>query len=76
MYKYMYLQNPLRQIPGPLGLPLLGNALTIRPEIMHLQFYKMAKKYGPIFKVDILHTPFVVLNSTEVALDAMIRSGK
>ena len=43
----------LADLPGPRGLPVLGNALQIRPASMHLQLEKWSRRYGPAFRVRI-----------------------
>ncbi|UGQ48223.1 cytochrome P450 [Massilia endophytica] len=44
---------PVRRIddlPGPRGLPLLGNALQLKPRRIHLQMEQWAAEYGPVFR--------------------------
>ncbi len=44
---------PLRQIselPGPRGLPLLGNSLQVKLNRIHLDVEKWGRDYGPFFK--------------------------
>ena len=72
----LVIQDPIRKIPGPPGVPLLGNVLSINLPNLHNQFYEIAKKYGPVTKIHVLNTPIVVLNSTEVCLEALVRTGK
>lgn len=40
-------------LPGPRGLPLLGNALQIKSQEMHLQFEAWARQYGPYYQLRI-----------------------
>ena len=37
-------------LPGPAGLPGLGNALQLRPERLHLMIEQWGRKYGPVFR--------------------------
>ncbi|XP_067942904.1 cytochrome P450 2B1-like [Watersipora subatra] len=69
------LKNPLRKIPGPPGLPLLGHILSLNPTKIHNQFYEMARKYGAIMKVKIFTKTIVVLNSKEACLEALSKTG-
>lgn len=49
-------QPPCRKVadlPGPRGLPLLGNALQIKTERMHLQLEAWAREFGPVYQVRI-----------------------
>lgn len=40
-------------LPGPPGLPLIGNTLQLlRPSMRNLNFEKWAKRYGPIFRLN------------------------
>ncbi|MCX7272614.1 MAG: cytochrome P450 [Burkholderiales bacterium] len=46
--------RPLRELaslPGPRGLPLLGNALQIDPPRFHLQVEQWCREFGPYFKL-------------------------
>lgn len=45
--------------PGPRGLPLIGN--------LHLDFYKIAKEYGPIMSMRFGLVPVVVASSPYAA---------
>ena len=40
-------------LPGPRGLPLLGNALQLDAPRLHQQMEAWAAKYGPAFKFSI-----------------------
>jgi cytochrome P450 len=37
-------------LPGPHGLPGLGNALQLRPERLHLMIEQWGRRYGPVFR--------------------------
>ena len=70
------LQDPLRKIPGPRGLPLLGNVLEINPESMHNKLYDIARQYGPVSKISVFNIPIVFLNSTDACLEALVKKGE
>ena len=38
-------------LPGPSGLPVVGNALELEPESLHLQLEAWAKQHGALFKL-------------------------
>ena len=38
-------------LPGPRGIPLLGNALQLAPERFHLQLEQWAREHGPFYKL-------------------------
>jgi hypothetical protein len=43
----------LRELPGPGGLPLLGNAAQIKPEQMHRQLEDCSKTYGDRYQISL-----------------------
>ncbi|HSV44378.1 MAG TPA: cytochrome P450 [Ramlibacter sp.] len=64
----------LRQIadlPGPPGLPLLGNALQIQRERFHLQLEQWRAQYGEAYKLRIGARTFVVLADPQVIASAL-----
>jgi len=38
--------------------------------------YDWAEKYGDIMKISLFNTPMVVVNSTELAYDVLVKTGK
>jgi cytochrome P450 len=40
-------------LPGPRGLPLLGNALQMKGPKMHLQMEQWCREYGPYYRVKV-----------------------
>ena len=44
---------PLDELPGPRGLPVLGNVLDVDATGPMEGFARMAQEYGPIFKLDL-----------------------
>ena len=40
----------IADLPGPAGLPGLGNALQLRPERLHLMIERWGRRYGPVFR--------------------------
>ncbi|KAF6034847.1 hypothetical protein EB796_006847 [Bugula neritina] len=69
------IQDPLRKIPGPRGLPFIGNTLSVDPTKLHMILYDWAEKYGDIMKISLFNTPMVVVNSTELAYDVLVKTG-
>lgn len=40
-------------LPGPRGIPVLGNLLQIQPDRLHLQMEQWCRTYGPVFKLQL-----------------------
>ena len=59
-------------LPGPKGVPLLGNALQFKPHTMHLQFEAWAKQFGPFYQVRIRSQRIMVV-ADHKATAAMLR---
>ena len=53
----------IAQLPGPRGLPLLGNALQIERERLHQQVEQWAREYGEIYRFRIATREFVVISN-------------
>ncbi|XP_067942312.1 cytochrome P450 2B5-like [Watersipora subatra] len=70
-----WLKDPIRKIPGPPGLPILGNILHLDTENLHNQFFRLARQYGAVMKIRIFTVPVVVLNSKEACLEALTKTG-
>ena len=56
----------IRDLPGPPGLPLLGSALQIRKDQLHLQAERWNRRYGSIYRLRIALQEFVVLSDPEL----------
>uniref|UniRef100_A0A162B039 Cytochrome P450 n=1 Tax=Daucus carota subsp. sativus TaxID=79200 RepID=A0A162B039_DAUCS len=53
--------------PGPRGLPLVGNLLSIDPDNLHTYFANLAKTYGPIMKLQLGRKVCIVVSSPSLA---------
>lgn len=62
---YLLHKRQLWTIPGPSGIPLLGNALQLDQTRPIAVLYDWAKQYGAIFKMNLLGENVVVVNSLE-----------
>ena len=56
----------IRDLPGPRGLPLLGNALQIQRERLHRTAEQWAREYGEVFRFRIGAREFVVVSNPEM----------
>jgi cytochrome P450 len=61
----------LADLPGPRGLPVLGNALQIKPASMHLQLEAWSRLYGPAFKVRIAKRTWLVVADHEAVSSSL-----
>ena len=57
--------------PGPAGYPVLGNLLSIPPIHSWLQFYIWAKKYGPLYRLNIAGRENFIVSSEKIANDLL-----
>ncbi|KAL0917838.1 hypothetical protein M5K25_012935 [Dendrobium thyrsiflorum] len=67
-YERRHLNSP----PAIPGLPLLGNLLQLKERKPYLTFAKWAEVYGPMYSIRLGSTSMVVLNSTEIAKEALV----
>lgn len=51
---------------GPRGLPLIGNLSQIRENAAE-QYRQWAKKYGPVYQIQLGNIPVIVVNSAAAA---------
>ena len=71
----MHLPHGLRQfdeLPGPRGIPLLGNALQIEAPRFHLQLEDWCREHGPFFKLQIGNRKLLVVGDHH-AITAVLR---
>jgi cytochrome P450 len=53
-------------LPGPRPLPIVGNALQVKFDRVHLDVEQWAREYGPIFQLRLGPTPVLVLTDHDV----------
>src|SRR3954464_4131099 len=53
----------IAELPGPRGLPAIGNAHRIRPDRLHLAIERWGRRYGPVFRFSM--GPRTVVGFTE-----------
>ena len=64
--------RPLKSLRGPRPLPLLGNALAIRPETVHLTLEDWARRYGPFYRCTLGPGPTLVVSNPEAIRKALV----
>ena len=47
------MSRPIRDLPGPPGLPLIGNAHRVRVSRLHSILEQWCERYGPMFRFDL-----------------------
>jgi cytochrome P450 len=50
----------LEDLPGPRGIPLVGNALQFKPSLMHRKLEEWAGIYGPYYAIRLGRRPILV----------------
>jgi len=58
-------RRSLFDLPGPPGLPLIGNALELDPRRLHDLMIGWARQYGPLFVFRVAFQPVVVVSDVE-----------
>ena len=56
----------IEDLPGPPGIPLLGNALQVQSETLHQQAERWTRQYGEVFRFRIAARRFVVMSNPEM----------
>ncbi|KAL0910079.1 hypothetical protein M5K25_021014 [Dendrobium thyrsiflorum] len=68
----MFLLKQPNSPPAVPGWPLIGNLLQLREKKPFLTFVKWAEDYGPIYSIRCGASSMIVLNSTELAKEALV----
>ena len=61
--------TPMRQIkdlPGPRGWPLVGNALQVNLTSIHLDFERWARQFGPLYRIKMGRMKMLVIADNEL----------
>ncbi|KAF5901103.1 tenascin-like, partial [Clarias magur] len=60
-------------LPGPPSLPFLGNMLELSQDHLPLYLTELAHRYGSIYRLHCGSTTMVILNSSEVIREALVK---
>ncbi|EOD44448.1 putative cytochrome p450 protein [Neofusicoccum parvum UCRNP2] len=60
------IDESLQDIPGPVGLPFLGNALNVDPNATLQSFIKLGREYDPVYKLSLGNDKVVFVNTREL----------
>ncbi|CAI5768229.1 steroid 21-hydroxylase [Podarcis lilfordi] len=63
----------LGRLPGPRALPFVGNLLHLFHPDLPIHFHDLARQYGSIFRLRLGSKDMVVLNSTDLIREALLR---
>ncbi|GAU31865.1 hypothetical protein TSUD_114760 [Trifolium subterraneum] len=69
---FTHKHSNLPHVPVVPGLPLIGNLLQLREKKPHKTFTKMSHKYGPIYSIRAGASTIIVLNTAQLAKQAMV----
>ncbi|WP_437989892.1 cytochrome P450 [Sorangium sp. So ce145] len=66
-------RRTLADLPGPPGLPVLGNLLALHPDRWHLEFERWWRAHGDLFVVRMGRQPVLVVVDGELVRDVLQR---
>ncbi len=69
------MSDPLREIPGPRGWPILGNALDFATGKGRYVLRDWSKRCGSVYKVNLLGSEVVILSGIEAITQALVTHG-
>ncbi len=66
----------LASIPGPRGLPLLGNNVQLKDtRNIHKTLTSWHREYGPVYKIKLIGRPIVVISGYDALHEALVKKG-
>ncbi len=63
--------RPIADLPGPRGLPFLGNAMAFRSPTLHLELEAWAAQYGPYYQLRAAGRRILVLSDHQVVASVL-----
>ena len=65
--------NGAKSVPGPRGIPVFGNMLSLGRSAPHISLTNLAKKFGNIFQIRLGSRPVLVLNGYDTIHKALVK---
>jgi hypothetical protein len=65
-----------RSFPGPIGLPIIGNALQIPAKDQWLTYAAWSKKWGSLVKLKMFGKHILVVNDVKDAVELLVNRSK
>ncbi|XP_074510065.1 steroid 21-hydroxylase isoform X1 [Sebastes fasciatus] len=73
-YLYQFLpRSSSPSLPGPPGLFLIGNMMELTHDHLPIHLTNLSQRYGSIYRLKCGNTTMVVLNSSEVIKEALVK---
>ncbi|CAH1801462.1 unnamed protein product, partial [Owenia fusiformis] len=63
-------------IPGPRGLPVIGNAFQMISQTPYVQLHEWSKRHGNVFKIQMFNEEIVVLSENDVMREALLEKSE
>ena len=74
LYNWLSVK-PLRHIPGPAPLPIIGNITQINPKQVHKEITTLAKQYGGVYKLKFFGENIVVISGQKYIYEVLVTKG-
>ncbi|XP_022074767.2 steroid 21-hydroxylase [Acanthochromis polyacanthus] len=71
-YQFLPRSSP-HSLPGPTSLFLVGNMMELMHDHLPIHLTSLAQRYGSIYRLQCGNTTMVVLNSSEVIREALVK---
>ncbi|KAK7043912.1 hypothetical protein VNI00_008078 [Paramarasmius palmivorus] len=72
---YKVVTRKTTTLPGPPGLPIIGNLLDLNVEYLYTKCHEWGQQYGDVFRLNALGETMVIVNSAEAANEFFDKRG-